>query len=182
MLWYYGVQTMGGFWISRYEASGMSKTTTNEYTLDNEIKLNSVKNAKNSNYMDWHRAYGQLGIYSKKAEIDLKSNMIWGSQFDQAIIWLKDVRNPSQGEHVFYVINSTGMSSSDFTVTGQFKVKNIFDLSGGISEWTAASADTFAARGKGGWAKRYYFNLLPNRNSLDTGNSGTPMSSRIVLF
>lgn len=153
----------------------MSTKTTNSYTKDNEIKVNCVKNATDGVLIGWYSAYGQHGVYAKKAGTDFKSNMIWGSQFDQAIMWLKDVRNPSQGEHVYYVINSTGMNGSDTSKTGQVKVKNIYDLSGGISEFTPAISKCVSTR-NGVDANKIYYSLLPSKRE------GVNGSSRLVLY
>lgn len=165
----------------------MSTTTTNTYTMANEIKVNSVKEATDGISTDWYRSYGQHGVYAKKANIDFKSNMIWGSQFDQTILWLSDVKNTTQGAYVYYVIDSTKMVGTSGSKTGQVKVKNIYDLSGGISEATPTVKNSRAvSTGKDYvlYAERFYYGTLPTRQSFTYGNktaSGTG-SSRLVLF
>lgn len=166
----------------------MSTTTTNTYTMDNEIKVNSVKDATAGVSTDWYRSYGQHGVYAKKAGIDFQSNMIWGSQFDQTIIWMKDVRNTTQGNHVYYVINSTGMQGTSSTKTGQVKVKNIYDLSGGIEEATPTAMNTRVYTTSGGSyvleANRFSYGTLPTRSHFTYGNQTVNSlgSSRLVLF
>lgn len=160
-------------------------STTNTYTMDNEIKVSSVKNANVTTYyrqsMGWHRSYGQHGVYAKKAGIDFKSNMIWASQYNQATIWLKDVRNPSQGEHVYYVINSTGMKGTSTTTTGQVKVKNIYDLAGGIVECTPAIGYTGTVNNYRG-PTRLGFDNLSKYSLISFYDNSSTVASRLVLF
>ena len=116
------VESKGGFWIGRYRTSTMSDTT-DSYIPSNEVLISSVKGSTANITAYWHKAYGLHSIYTKKANITGSSSMIWGSQWDQLMMWLKDVKNTTQGEYVYYVIKSTGMYSAETNV------KNIYDLS-----------------------------------------------------
>ena len=68
--------------------------------------------------------------------------MIWGSQWDQIMIWMKEVKN---GEN-YYITNSIGMGNlnisgvddgyDSFANTGCFDIKNIFDLAGNVYDRT----------------------------------------------
>jgi len=108
-------------------------------------------------------------------------------QMDQIILWMSDVKNTTQGNYVYYVINSTGMVGSSGTTTGQVKVKNIFDLSGGINETTATTGIAGSYRGGSFdrpstvyYSSKPYYTTLPNRTCTQyTGEIG---SSRLILY
>ena len=144
-----------GFWVGRYETSGMSNTTTTSYAESNEIKINVVKGATvGVNNTTWYKMYAQEKIYAKKAGITGTSSMIWGSQWDQIMIWMKDVDNESQNSK--YIVNSIGManfgdisgvddgytSTSLPAPTGCFKVKNVYDLAGNLLDRTLEAYNT----------------------------------------
>ena len=71
--------------------------------------------------------------------------MIWGSQWDQIMIWMRGELNGSG----HYITNGVGMgnygtgdedtSTSAPVVTGNreaYKVRNIYDLAGNVRDWT----------------------------------------------
>ena len=72
--------------------------------------------------------------------------MIWGSQWDQIMIWMRGTRNESQSS--YYVINAVGMGNygvadaddyddtSNPAETGYYDVKNIYDLAGNVYDWS----------------------------------------------
>ena len=75
----------------------------------------------------------------------MQSSMIWGSQWDQIMIWMKGIENTVNSTNgQYYVINSLGMGNygtsddtqSGLANTGFFKVKNVFDLAGNVYSWT----------------------------------------------
>ena len=146
-----GVNAKGGFWVGRYETSNMKSSNSEDAT--NVIKV--VKGTTNGiNKVDWYRMYAQQKNYAKNKfgeTAKTKSSMIWGSQWDQIMIWMKEVKN---GEN-YYITNSVGMGNfgtgdddtdtSAPVVTGNreaYKVKNIFDLAGNVYDWTLEANDT----------------------------------------
>ena len=145
-----------GFWVGRYETSGMSNSTTTSYAESNEIKINVVKGTTTGiNNTTWYRMYAQQQIYSKKANITGTSSMIWGSQWDQIMIWMKDVDNTSRNSK--YIVDSIGMANfgsisgvndgytntSSPAATGCFSVKNVYDLAGNVYDWTLEANTTY---------------------------------------
>ena len=95
--------------------------------------------------------YAQQKNYSKLAlgtSTTVTSSMIWGSQWDQIMIWMKNIENTTQSS--YYVINSVGMgnygtitgvddgysNTSSPAPTGCFDVKNIYDLAGNMVDWS----------------------------------------------
>ena len=138
-----GVAEKGGFWVGRYETSGMSTNTTKDTSTSDFIKV--VKGTTEGiNNVNWYRMYAQQKNYknSLKQSKNTKSSMIWGSQWDQIMIWMKDIK---KGDN-YYITNSVGMGNfgrgdeytdtSNPAATGCFKVKNIYDLAGNVLDRT----------------------------------------------
>ena len=131
------VSNNGGFWVGRYETSNMSNTDANNSSQQIQV----IKGATTGiNSVRWYRMYAQQKNYANKVSITRTSSMIWGSQWDQIMIWMKDVDNTTQSAK--YIINSVGMgnygtisgiddgyaSISAPAPTGCFDVKNVYDL------------------------------------------------------
>ena len=148
-----GVNAKGGFWVGRYETSNMKSSDSED--VNNIIKV--VKGTTNrTNNVNWYRMYAQQKNYAKNKfgeTAKTKSNMIWGSQWDQIMIWMKDIPAKFTNETYtgkFYITNAVGMgnygaiagvsdgytSTSSPAETGCFDVKNVFDLAGNVYEWT----------------------------------------------
>lgn len=129
-----------GFWVGRYETSNMVEDHEKDDT--NQIKV--IKGIKTEiPYVNFYRMYAQQKSYSKLAltnSITTTSSMIWGCQWHQILIWMKDVKNiNSPTEH--YITNTTGMGKLDGenVKTGSsenYKVKNIYDMAGNLGDWT----------------------------------------------
>ena len=136
-----------GFWVGRYETSNMTSNNTQDTT--NKVKI--IRGTTNGiNNVDWYRMYAQQKAYRSLTEISSSrtSSMIWGSQWDQIMIWMKEVENEVKSS--FYLVNALGMgnygtaddsdtSRSDPVQTGNsdsYKVKNVFDLAGNVRDWT----------------------------------------------
>ena len=146
------VSAQKGFWIGRYETSSMyGGSDGHDNSKDTKNKIKVVKGTVNGiNKVSWYRMYAQQKTYRSLTEISSSrtSSMIWGSQWDQVMIWLKEVKNESKGS--YYVVNSSGMGNygtADDTDTDinnpaptgnseRYKVKNIYDLAGNIYDRT----------------------------------------------
>ena len=137
------VEEAGGFWVGRYETSKMSTDTAKDTSTTDFVKV--VKGTTEGiNNVNWYRMYAQQKNYEKhlSKSNNVKSSMIWGSQWDQIMIWMKDKEN---GEN-YYITNSSGMGNFDLSgvedgydglaATGCFDVKNIYDLAGNVYDWT----------------------------------------------
>ena len=148
------VSNQKGFWVGRYETSNMVSSNSQDTTN----KVNIVRGTTNRiNSVDWYRMYAQQKAYRSLTEISdtRTSSMIWGSQWDQIMIWMKEVENESQNS--FYVVNALGMgnygttddsdtSTSSPAPTGNsdsYKVKNVFDLAGNVDDRTLEANSTF---------------------------------------
>ena len=73
-----------------------------------------------------------------------KTHMIWGSQWDQVMIWMKDVKNTTDSSK-YFILDSTGMgvyNVSNPLAPGQYQVKGVYDLAGNVFDWTMEAYDT----------------------------------------
>ena len=84
------VSKNGGFWIGRYETSHM----INDYSKDDSNIVKIVRGeTEGINKLNWYRMYKQQKSYSTLAlteNSNVSSSMIWGSQWDQIMIWMKN--------------------------------------------------------------------------------------------
>ena len=166
-----------GFWVGRYETSNMTSNNTKD--KNNKIKVvRGATSGVSGNSINWYRMYAQQKAYRNLTEISsiTTSSMIWGSQWDQIMIWMKDVPSEyTDTEYTgkYYITNSVGMgnfgtisgiddgwSSSSPAPTGFqdiYKVKNVFDLAGNIYEWTLEANDNSFRTFQGG-----YYLLMDN--------------------
>ncbi len=155
-----------GFWVGRYETSKMSNSTTTTYAESNKIQVGVKRGTTEGiNKVTWYRMYAQQKIYKEKALTEsenVTSSMIWGSQWDQIMIWMKEVENKAKSS--YYVINSLTMgnygtsddedeSTAEPAATGNsenYKVKNVFDLAGNVRDWTLEAYLTYDRVDRGG--------------------------------
>ena len=137
----------------------------------------------------------QKNIYEDTAEA--KTHMIWGSQWDQMMIWMKDVPNTSKNVtngKPFYILNSIDMgvysnnraqywdNETDKT-TGKFEVKNVYDLAGNVYERTMEADDTDHRVLRGGNCNSYGSDSPASyRNSRGPTSSYGNCGSRLTLY
>ena len=138
-----------GFWVGRYETSNM----VNDNAQDATNQITVIKGTTTGiNNVNWYRMYAQQKSYSNLAltnSTSTTSSMIWGSQWDQIMIWMKEVKNTVNTDNgEYYVTNAVGMGNygvadvDDYpdktnpAETGCYDVKNIYDLAGNIYDWT----------------------------------------------
>ena len=160
------VKTNGGFWVGRYETSHMLKGTAENTSLNDFTNRVTIIKGTSTGVSDeasisdgtglnWYRMYAQQKNYASLAlgETTKTSNMIWGSQWDQVMVWMRNVENTNKSS--LYVVNSLSMGNfrtsddtdtniSGPTLTGNsenYKVKNIYDLAGNLYEWTQEALD-----------------------------------------
>ena len=190
------VAKKGGFWVGRYETSNMSSSN---FTT-NPIKV--IKGTtKGISTVTWYKMYeGQKGYKNAKlANSETTSSMIWGSQWDQIMIWMREIRNtvyPSNGN--YYITNSVGMgnygnisgvddgyySTSAPAETGCFKTKNIYDLAGNVYDWSLEVEFTNTRVYRGG----NYYNADAShtrasfREGIGMGNVLPKFGSRSTLY
>ena len=145
--------------VSSDSSNGVSlETLKSEFnTMVEKVESGAVNVLKGTttgiNSVTWYKMYEGQKEYSK-ANIGNKStttsSMIWGSQWDQIMIWMKDVRNTAKNS--YYIINSLTMgnfgtsddSTSGLAATGFYSVKNIYDLAGNVYDWTLEAFNTYS--------------------------------------
>ena len=131
-----------GFWIGRYETSGMSSSNSNDSTT-----ILSVVAGKGTsdgiNNVNWYRMYKQQQNYASQKNLDtskIQSTMVFGAAWDQAMIFANCEK-------------ATTSAKDDSIVTGNVETdcyKNIYDLCGNLDEWTTEAYDTRYRVGRGG--------------------------------
>ena len=73
----------------------------------------------------------------------IKSSMIWGSQWDQTMIWF-DTQGGVKKDYVYDSIGKGHYGASNATTTGSstdYAVNNIYDMAGNANERTLESND-----------------------------------------
>ena len=127
------VEENKGFWVGRYETSKM-----------NAEQISVIKGTKDGiNNVNWYNIYAKQKKYSSQKSLGtMQSSMIWGSQWEQIMIWMKEEENEKKNS--YYVTNSLGMGNygtnddtqNGLANTGFYEVKNVFDLAGNVYDWT----------------------------------------------
>ena len=193
------VESKGGFWVGRYETSNMNSSNFKKNAV------NVVRGTTNGiNRVTWYKMYkGQEEYKNSEENTSLKnsgttSSMIWGSQWDQIMIWMKEVKNTintSNGQ--YYITNAVGMgnygagdsdtSTSDSVATGkreEYKVKNIYDLAGNVYDWTLETNNTNnrVLRGGNYSSTNASYTKASYRYNVATINSGAATGSRFTLY
>ena len=136
-----------GFYIGRYETSGMVNSDTN-------ATVKSVAGTTEGiGGVTWYRMYAQQKKYAKNNGLtSVKSTMIQGAAYDQV---MKFVENGERPDGQPYNITTYGNVGHDLSATYQTgglnysssvqyndKVKNIYDLEGNVFTWTTEASST----------------------------------------
>ena len=148
-----------GFYVGRYESGNLGSTAV------------SKLGATGINNQTWYQMYkAQKNIYGNVE--GKKTHMIWGSQYDQVLIYLKDVPNTSSNVtngKPFYVLNSVDMgvysNNEDIywdSKSGKFEVKGIYDLAGNVGDLTM---ETYNSTGRGNRGRISYEHYTSSRES-----------------
>ena len=193
------VSQTGGFWIGRYETSNMQNSTTKTQVSTRRGTITGINN------VTWYRMYAQQSLYSGNIQTSKTSSMIWGSQWDQVMIWMKNVVNDKENTRgKYYVTNGVGKGNyGTITINGSnvddgnsstsapaqtgsqdaYAVKNIFDLAGNVLEWTLEAYNTTRRVGSGGHYGTNTGGTRPEVRyySIST-NSGPYGGSRLTLY
>ena len=121
-----------GFWIGRYETSGMNSS-------NDDIAVNIVAGKGTSdgiNNVNWYRMYKQQQNYVSKKNLDtskIQSTMIFGAALDQAMLFANCANETIPKKDYSTVI--TGNVETDC-------YRNIYDLCGNLYELTTEACYT----------------------------------------
>ncbi len=201
------VSSNKGFWVGRYETSNMINSSLDDNLNRVRVIKGTIKGIRN---ITWYRMYAQQKKYSEIADISNQStsSMIWGSQWDQIMIWMKNVKNNKDVKTInsYYILNSIGMGNYKINADGSkksqerieatgksedYKVKNIYDLAGNLNDWTLEAYSTHSRASRGGEYRNgtYGSYTFASKRTDDYSNSiSHPVDyldfngSRMVLF
>ena len=179
-----------GFWIGRFE---MSQNNGNVQSKTMQMPLSGIS---------WYDLYSQAKTFKVSTT---SGHMIWGCQWDQIMLWIKDIRNGYSNNN-FAILDSTGLGNYLDTKlvdesgkvikregqsvryrTGEttgITIKNIYDLAGNIFEWTMEANYTSLRTARGGYCAyngstytlSSRFGFKPDYNGEQIGNIGTRLT------
>ena len=125
-----------GFWIGRYETSGMSISSSSDSTT-----ILSVVAGKGTsdgiNNVNWYRMYKQQQNYASQKSLDtskIQSTMVFGAAYDQTMLFANCANETTSTKNYSTVI--TGNVETDC-------YKNIYDICGNLMEWTTEAYDAY---------------------------------------
>ena len=147
------VARYGGFYVGRYETS-LSNATESEAKDGNVQSKQGVipTSAANNSTLMWYGLYKiQNKTYTGKNN-SVESSMIWGSQYDAMLNWIKNgteeekLNDVSLGNNSSRSVETTGKNTylND-------KINNILDLGGNLLEWTLEASSISYRISRGGY-------------------------------
>mgnify|MGYP004543828787 CR=1 FL=1 len=152
-----------GFWIGRYETSGMS--SSNDDIAVNIVAGKVIEDGTSN--VNWYRMYKQQQNYVSKKGLDTlttQSTMIFGAAWDQTMIFA-NCANERTTNQVSFI---TGNVETDC-------YKNIYGLSGNLNNWTTEAFSDYIRVDRGGvvdvghsasyrnaYVRMYSRNSIPN--------------------
>ena len=139
------VSENGGFYVGRYE---ISNTDADGNTL---TYAQSKKGQTSTTQVTWYEMYNLQKAYAKEnSALGVTSEMIWGSQWDQMLIFVNGKYDGAEVPEKFYVAGCseariisdeyrgiTGVNTND-------KVANIFDIENNSGEWSQEAKGNFS--------------------------------------
>ena len=145
------VSQYGGFYVGRYEMS------LNSETKNAESKYGATSaTAESAN--QWYGLYNKAKTYAPEKNSDntenasqkVVSSMIWGSQYDAMLKWMKGNKiNVTSSSPTDLSIGTTSKNTTRVTgganngqTVSKDKLSNIYDLLGNSFEWTQEAYDT----------------------------------------
>ena len=165
-----------GFYIGRYETSidGTTVASKGSTVATGEGAIMPMSAATSSGNI-WYGMYSKQKAFSSTG---LQSSMIWGSQYDAMLKWVKGGTDSS---HI--TVTTNGNHSGSVKGTGSTvadKMNNIYDLEGNLCEWTLEASNTNFRVYRGGY---YSYSYSPSyRYNLYPYNTNSCYGSRLSLY
>ena len=169
------VSQYGGFYVGRYEMS------LNSETKNAESKYGATSaNASDTDTNQWYGLYNRAKTYAPEKNSDntenasqkVVSSMIWGSQYDAMLKWMKGNKiNTTSSSPTDLSIGTTSKNTTRVTgganngqTVSKDKLSNIYDLLGNSLEWTQEANNTSYRVIRGGY---YNSSIAPSYRSYD---------------
>ena len=162
-----------GFYIGRYETSGMVDENTNATVKSVAGTTTGISS------VTWYRMYAQQKKYAENNQLtSVKSTMIQGSAYDQVMNFVENGERPDGQPYNITTYGNVGHGSSSFktkpyqtggrnystsytgTTPYNDKVKNIYDLEGNVLTWTTEARSTYGRVFRGRLFQRQLFSKL----------------------
>ena len=166
-----------GFYIAQYEASIDTSTTDKAIVFKDASKNNNITTVNSSDSLtsSWYGLYKKIKTFAtiENSEDKVVSSMIWGSQYDAMLNWMK-----KNGKNV-----DENLIRNRERITGKDKndiINNIYDLYGCHFEWTLEARDKGVRICRGGDTGSS--DSLAKRNSDYPNNERFYISSRATLY
>ena len=148
-----------GFYIGRYETSGMVNSNTNATVKSVAGTTTGISD------VTWYRMYAQQKKYAENKNLtSVKSSMIQGAAYDQVMKFVENGTRPDGGTYTIKTYGNVGHGklnedppfrstpyqtgerdyATNHTGTTPYndKVKNIYDLEGNVLIWTTEARST----------------------------------------
>ena len=178
------VSQYGGFYVGRYEMS------LNSETKNAESKYGATSaTAESTSAKQWYGLYNKAKTYApENASQKVVSSMIWGSQYDAIMNWMKSNNiNVTSTTPTDLSIGTTSKNTTRVTgganngqTVSKDKLSNIYDLLGNSIEWTQEANDTYYRVRRGG---TYDFSLAPSfRFGYYPTGTNSSFGSRLTLY
>ena len=178
------VSQYGGFYVGRYEMS------LNSETKNAESKYGATSaNASDTDTNQWYGLYNRAKTYApENASQKVVSSMIWGSQYDAMLKWMKGNKiNVTSSSPTDLSIGTTSKNTTRVTgganngqTVSKDKLSNIYDLLGNSYEWTQEAHRTIYRDYRGG---SYGYSDAPStRSSCDPTVTSSYHGSRLTLY
>ena len=166
------VSNYGGFYVGRYEMS-INDTSKNAQSKYGETSATAEKTSANQ----WYGLYNKAKTYApENADSKVVSSMIWGSQWDAMLRWMKnnDIDVTVLIPKDYNQTRITGGANKD-------KLNNVYDLLGNSIEFTQEAYTTTYRTLRGG---HYLFNSVPSYRSNNCFPTDTffVIGSRLTLY
>ena len=178
------VKKNGGFYIGRYETSLSTATDKDAGTSGTACSKSGVlpTSAGNAATSMWYGLYSISKTYTV-AENSVESTMIWGSQYDAMLNWVK---NGNSADKKKKKKKTNGNHSGNLATTGNStysndSINNIRDLGGNLREWTLEAVVTSYRVYRGGYCNYNDSPSYRDRND-PADNTLSSHGSRLTLY